>query len=92
MTSEAEFKQWRYTMKKTVIWFEHLFYRPEFTGKFFNPILDRVRDTPMMDKDGGGGQKAPPPSSLTLPFGVWQQWNLVGKEYRPRTFQNNKIN
>ena len=39
-----------------------------------------------MGKNGEG--KKPP--NLALPFGVWQQWNLVGIEYRPRTFQNNK--
>ena len=37
---------------------------------------------------GRGGAKKPP--RLTLPFGVWQQWNLVGIQYRSRTFQNNQ--
>ena len=53
----------------------------------FNPILDGVRATPILD---GGGTKKPP--GLTLPFSVWQQWNLVGIQYRPRTFQNNQKN
>ena len=34
----------------------------------FDPILDRVSDTPIID-GGGGGQKGTP-RSLTLPFGV----------------------
>ena len=32
-----------------------------------NPLLERVRDTPVMVGGGGGGKKA---ASLTLPFGV----------------------
>ena len=39
-----------------------------------NPILDGVRAHPILD--GGGGAKKPP--VLTLPFSIWQQWNLVG--------------
>ena len=50
-----------------------------------NPILDRVSATPILD----GGIKAPPPR-LTLPFYVWQQWNLAKIQYRPTTFQNNQ--
>ena len=42
----------------------------EFPLTQLNPIMDGVRETPIMD--GGGGQKSPPPS-LTLPFGVGQQ-------------------
>ena len=54
---------------------QHLFglLRLKSTIFLFNPILDGVRVHPILD---GGGAKKPP--VLTLPFSVWQQWNLVG--------------
>ena len=48
------------------------------TSEIFNAILDGVR----------GSKKASP--SLTLPFGVWQQWNLVVIELGQELFKTTK--
>ena len=45
---------------------------------------------PRYPYNGWGAKISPPPLSLTLPFDVWQQWNFLGIEHRPRTFQKNK--
>ena len=60
-----------------------------FTNEL-NPILNGVWADPIAAGGGGGGAKSP--SSKTVQFGICQQRNLIGIDYRPRTFQNTEKN